>query len=108
MPTRSAPSELAAVELARKVAAGDRRALARAITLVESVRPEDRAPAEAVVRHLERIVDGGTYAATQGPRPQLSQADSVTRFPSQADLAKELEIIANVGDPPRSPRAGVL
>ena len=48
MPTPSgSPDPGRAAELARKVAAGDRRALARAITLVESVRPEDRAPAEA-------------------------------------------------------------
>ena len=51
---------------------------------------------------------GTQLSTTHGPRPQVSQADAVTRFPSQADLAKELEIIANVGDPPRSPRAGVL
>jgi GTPase len=53
MPTPSgSPDPGRAAELARKVAAGDRRALARAITLVESVRPEDRAPAEALMAAL--------------------------------------------------------
>jgi LAO/AO transport system kinase len=53
MPTPSgSPDPGRAAELARKVAGGDRRALARAITLVESVRPEDRAPAEALMAAL--------------------------------------------------------
>jgi LAO/AO transport system kinase len=39
-------------ELAAAVAAGDRAALARAITLVESTRVEDEAPAEAVLQSL--------------------------------------------------------
>ena len=40
------------VRLAAEVAAGDRRALARAITLAESTRPEDRAAAEALLGAL--------------------------------------------------------
>ncbi|HEX6102539.1 MAG TPA: methylmalonyl Co-A mutase-associated GTPase MeaB, partial [Alphaproteobacteria bacterium] len=53
MRTPSAPAEQGAGrELARRIAAGDRRALARAITLVESTRPEDRAPAEALMAAL--------------------------------------------------------
>lgn len=39
-------------DLAQKVAAGDRRALARAITLVESTRPDHRAEAEALLAAL--------------------------------------------------------
>jgi LAO/AO transport system kinase len=39
-------------KLAAAVAGGDRRALARAITLVESTRPEDREPSEALVAAL--------------------------------------------------------
>ncbi|NCO85768.1 MAG: methylmalonyl Co-A mutase-associated GTPase MeaB [Rhodobacterales bacterium] len=39
-------------ELADAIAAGDRRALARAITLVESTRPDHRAAAEALLSHL--------------------------------------------------------
>ena len=39
--------------LAENVIAGDRRALARAITLIESSRPQDREPAR---RLLEKLV----------------------------------------------------
>ncbi|HXV23355.1 MAG TPA: methylmalonyl Co-A mutase-associated GTPase MeaB [Alphaproteobacteria bacterium] len=53
MPKSSAdPEESLQSELAQRVAKGDRRALARAITLVESTRPEDRAPAEALMAAL--------------------------------------------------------
>ena len=53
MPTPSGTAESnKAAELARKVGAGDRRALARAITLVESGRAEDRAAAEALMAAL--------------------------------------------------------
>lgn len=38
--------------LARHVLAGERRALARAITLIESTRPDHREAAEAVLQHL--------------------------------------------------------
>lgn len=38
--------------LARRIAAGERRALARAITLIESTRPEDRAQSTALLQTL--------------------------------------------------------
>ena len=41
-----------AAELAPRVSAGDRRALARAITLVESARPDHRVQAQALVAAL--------------------------------------------------------
>ncbi len=47
-----APEERFRRELAHRLAKGDRRALARAITLVESTRPEDRTPAEALMAAL--------------------------------------------------------
>ncbi len=50
----------------------------------------------------------GTQLSTQGSHPQLTNSDSVTRYPTQADLAKELAIIEGANDPPVSPRAGVL
>ena len=46
------PEEASARALARRIGAGDRRALARAITLVESTKPEDRTPAEALMEAL--------------------------------------------------------
>jgi predicted anti-sigma-YlaC factor YlaD len=50
----------------------------------------------------------GTQLSTQGTSTRATHSDSVTRFPTQADLAKEIAIIENMGDPPVSPRAGVL
>ena len=41
-------------ELAERLAAGDRRALARAITLVESTRDDHRAAAQALLAALPR------------------------------------------------------
>jgi LAO/AO transport system kinase len=54
MPTLSAAPDSAngPAELARRVAGGDRRALARAITLAESTRPEDRDAAEVLMAAL--------------------------------------------------------
>jgi LAO/AO transport system kinase len=50
-PAAAEPQTLAAA-LASALAAGDRRALARAVTLVESVRPDHRAAAEALLAAL--------------------------------------------------------
>src|SRR5206468_3642172 len=54
MPTPSVSPDSAngPAELARRVAGGDRRALARAITLAESTRPEDRDTAEVLMAAL--------------------------------------------------------
>jgi LAO/AO transport system kinase len=53
MRTPSAPAdETSARDLARRIASADRRALARAVTLVESTRPEDQKPAEALMAAL--------------------------------------------------------
>ncbi len=46
------------VDLARRVSEGDRRALARAITLVESTRPDHRAAALALLDALQRFSKG--------------------------------------------------
>ena len=46
------PAQDLAQDLARRLAAGDRRALARAITLVESTRPDHRAQAVALLAAL--------------------------------------------------------
>ena len=50
-------------DLARRLRAGERRALARAITLVESTRPDHRAAAQAL---LERLGDHGSVARRIG------------------------------------------
>jgi LAO/AO transport system kinase len=49
-PTPTSPKDLE--QLAAAVIAGDRRALARAITLIESTRPDDRAGAETLMARL--------------------------------------------------------
>ncbi|MDJ0994809.1 MAG: methylmalonyl Co-A mutase-associated GTPase MeaB [Dinoroseobacter sp.] len=49
--------------LAARIAAGERRALARAITLVESTKPEDRAKATAL---LQRLAETGREALRIG------------------------------------------
>jgi len=50
--TRHAPDT---ADLARRIADGDRRALARAITLIESTRPDHRAQAAALLDALGRL-----------------------------------------------------
>lgn len=52
MPAPNPDPESAAARLAESVRAGDRRALARAITLIESTRPDHRAAAEALLERL--------------------------------------------------------
>jgi LAO/AO transport system kinase len=53
-------------ELATRVAAGDRRALARAITLVESTRPDHRAEADALLSELIEQTGGATRVGISG------------------------------------------
>jgi LAO/AO transport system kinase len=51
-PNKPATADSESEALAEKVLAGDRRALARAITLIESTRPDHRAAAEALLARL--------------------------------------------------------
>ena len=53
-------------QLATEVAAGDRRALARAITLVESTRPDHRAEADALLSELMEHTGGATRVGISG------------------------------------------
>jgi LAO/AO transport system kinase len=53
-------------ELARQVADGDRRALARAITLVESTRADHRAEAEALLAEVLPVVGGAVRVGISG------------------------------------------
>lgn len=50
----------------------------------------------------------GTQLSAQGTSTQAIHSDVVTRFPSQAELAKEMAMIASAMNPPVSPRSGVL
>jgi LAO/AO transport system kinase len=56
-----------AAELAERLRGGDRRALARAITLVESTRAEHRAEAEALLAELAPYTGGAHRVALTGP-----------------------------------------
>ena len=60
-------SEAAAPPLAARLLAGDRRALAQAITLAESTRPEDRTEAEALVAALLPRTGGAVRIGISGP-----------------------------------------
>jgi LAO/AO transport system kinase len=53
-------------ELARQVVDGDRRALARAITLVESTRADHRAEAEALLAEVLPVVGGAVRVGISG------------------------------------------
>jgi len=54
------------IELARQVIEGDRRALARAITLVESTRPDHRAESEALLAEVLPQVGGSVRVGISG------------------------------------------
>ena len=70
---------MAITDLAADVAAGDRRALAKAITLVESTRTEDR---EAASRLLEEIQSSGRQALRVGltGTPGVGKSTFIERF----------------------------
>ena len=75
--TRGAPADSSgAIEtLAAGIVGGDRVALARAITLVESTRPQDRAPAGAL---LDRVIDrtGGSIRVGISGAPGVGKSTS--------------------------------
>jgi LAO/AO transport system kinase len=67
---KSAPASTkapAVEELALKVMAGDRRALGRAITLVESTRPDDHAAAQALIERLLPATGRSIRIGLSGP-----------------------------------------
>src|SRR5262249_9510632 len=69
----------AAPPLAARVLAGDRRALAQAITLAESTRPEDRTVAEALVATLLPRTGGAVRIGISGP-PGVGKSTLIERF----------------------------
>jgi len=69
----------AAPSLAASLRAGDRRALARAITLVESTRADDRAVAEALVAELLPQAGGAIRIGISGP-PGVGKSTLIERF----------------------------
>jgi LAO/AO transport system kinase len=66
-------------ELARSILSGDRRALARAITLVESSRAEDAPAALALLRELLPVVPRGLRLGVSGP-PGVGKSSLLERL----------------------------
>jgi LAO/AO transport system kinase len=75
----SAASAATAADLAAAVRRGDRRALARAVTLVESTRPEDRRAAEKLIEAILPATGGATRIGISGP-PGAGKSTFIERF----------------------------
>ncbi|MBV9554697.1 MAG: methylmalonyl Co-A mutase-associated GTPase MeaB, partial [Alphaproteobacteria bacterium] len=66
-------------ELAAALRTGDRRALARAVTLIESTRAEHRAEAEKLIAALLPHSGGATRLGISGP-PGAGKSTFIERF----------------------------
>src|SRR5712675_1075519 len=66
-------------ELAAALRGGSRRALARAVTLVESTRPDHRADAERLIEAILPITGGATRIGITGP-PGAGKSSFIERF----------------------------
>ncbi len=66
-------------DLAAALRAGDRRALARAVTLVESTRPDHRDAAEALLAAILPLTGGATRIGISGP-PGAGKSTFIERF----------------------------
>ncbi len=66
-------------QLAERLVAGDRRALAKAITLVESVRPVDRDAAAALIDSVMPRTGGATRVGVSGP-PGVGKSTFIEAF----------------------------
>ena len=69
----------AAAALIAALRQGDRRALARAITLVESTHPDDREEAEALIEALRPETGGSVRIGISGP-PGAGKSTFIERF----------------------------
>jgi GTPase len=77
MPQASAPLDIG--DLAARVRAGDRRALAQGITLVESTRRPDRIAAEALQQRLLPATGGALRLGVSGP-PGVGKSTFIERL----------------------------
>jgi LAO/AO transport system kinase len=95
--------DAAAAELARAVIAGERRALAQAITLIESTRADDRARAEAL---LERLLPkaGGSIRLGISGSPGVGKSSFIEAF--GLHLLGHGRKLAVLAVDPSSPRSG--
>jgi LAO/AO transport system kinase len=90
-------------ELAAAVRRGDRRALARAVTLVESTRPDHRHTAEELIAALLPATGGATRIGITGP-PGAGKSTFIERFGLDG-IARGHQIAVLAVDP-GSPRGG--
>jgi GTPase len=97
----SAPSTLAAA--LRK---GDRRALARAITLVESTRPDHREEAERLVEALQPFPGGSVRIGVSGP-PGAGKSTFIEAF-GQAGLERGGRVAVLAVDPASKREGGAI
>jgi LAO/AO transport system kinase len=89
--------------LAAKIVAGDRRALARGITLVESLRAQDQAAAEALVEALLPKAGGSLRIAVSGA-PGAGKSTFIEAF--GLHLIARGHRLAVLAVDPSSPRSG--
>lgn len=89
--------------LAAALRRGDRRALARAVTLVESTRPDHRRAAEALIETILPATGGATRIGISGP-PGAGKSTFIERF--GLDGIARLHRIAVLAVDPGSKRGG--
>jgi LAO/AO transport system kinase len=97
------PSQPPSDDLAVALRAGDRRALARAVTLVESTRPDHRQDAERLVAAILPQTGGATRLGITGP-PGAGKSTFIERF--GLDGLKRGRKIAVLAVDPASQRGG--
>src|SRR5215470_20335250 len=90
-------------DLASAIRAGDRRALARAVTLIESTRADHRAQAEELVEGILPATGGATRLGISGP-PGAGKSTFIERF--GLDGLKRGHRIAVLAVDPASKRGG--
>jgi LAO/AO transport system kinase len=76
---RRRPAPAAADDLAAALRSGERRALARAVTLVESSRPDHREQAERLIETILPLTGGATRIGISGP-PGAGKSTFIERF----------------------------
>ena len=90
----STAQETATADHAAKVIAGDRRALARAITLIESTRPDHRRQAEALLERLLPRSGKSLRIGISGP-PGVGKSTFIEAFGQYAiEQGKRLAVLA--------------
>jgi LAO/AO transport system kinase len=97
---------VAAAELGGRLRAGDRRALAQAISLVESTRADHRAQAEALLSELLPFTGGSHRVALTGP-PGAGKSTLVDALGAQALLAGQRVAVLAI-DPASAVSGGSL